>query len=65
MSIEKVVKRTTFAQSDRDDREYWLSRTPAERTAALTAMVNSVLETMDESSRRFQRVYRVLRRPER
>ncbi len=48
MPIEKVVKWTTFAQSDRDDREYWLCRTPAERTAALTAMVNSVLETMDE-----------------
>jgi 5-methylcytosine-specific restriction endonuclease McrA len=35
MPIEKVVKRTTFAQSDRDDREYWFCRTPAERTAAL------------------------------
>ena len=65
MAIEKIVKRTTFAEADKADREYWMSRTPTQRVEALTAMVNAVLEGMDESSRQVQRVCRVLRRPER
>ncbi len=65
MAIEKIVTRTTFRDAERKDKAFWMSRTPGQRIDALTTMVNAYLDAQDESSQRLQRVYRIVRRPQR
>lgn len=59
--IEKVVKKyeLTDDSADKDDREYWLSKTPEERIAAVEILRRQYYG----SSTRLQRVARIIKFP--
>lgn len=42
------------------DREYWLTRTPFERLAALEELRRRYISTLPDAEQRFQRVLRVI-----
>jgi hypothetical protein len=52
---------SSFEESDEADREYWHSRTPAERLAALELMRQSAYGYDDPTAGRLQRVLEIVR----
>lgn len=53
---------TTFAEQDARDREYWLSKTPEERFAAIE-VIRQNLYGYDPATERLQRVLEITERP--
>ncbi len=52
---------SSFAESDEFDREYWQSKSPAERLEALELMRQSAYGYDDSTTRRLQRVLEIVR----
>lgn len=52
----------SHAEAEAADRAYYRNLTPIERLRIVTQLVEQHCEGMDESSRRLQRVYRVIER---
>ncbi len=60
-SIEKAVTKTTFVKA-KSDIEYWMSRDPAERFAALEEIRREYNNwKYTDAEQRFQRVYRIVK----
>ena len=55
------VSKTYRASEQPKEREYWLTKTPEERLAALEEIRNEHHAGEDESERRLQRVYRIVK----
>jgi hypothetical protein len=62
--MDKVIVRTRRS-SPSQDRRYWLSKTPAERLAALEFLRQQYLATLPDAEQRLQRVCRVAQRARR
>jgi hypothetical protein len=52
---------SSFEESDEADRNYWLSKSPAERLEALELMRQSAYGYDDSTTRRLQRVLEIVR----
>lgn len=52
---------SSFEKSDEADREYWRSKSPAERLEALELMRQSAYGYDDSTTRRLQRVFEIVR----
>ncbi len=52
---------SSFAESDEVDREYWQSKSPAERLEALELMRQSAYGYDDSTTSRLQRVLEIVR----
>lgn len=58
--LDKTKITRTTLQDDSGDREYWLTKTPAERMLALEQM-RQIVYGYDPSTARFQRVLEITR----
>ncbi len=60
----RAIKVTTFYEADREDREYWLSKTPLERLQHVETLreLNYGSEVINQG---LQRVLTVVKRPRR
>ena len=63
VSIDKsrVQVFSSFEESDEADREYWRSKTPAERLEAMELMRQSAYGYDDSSTSRLQRILEIVR----
>ena len=59
--MEKVLKKVSLKKADELDIEFWKSKTPAERLDTLQYLREIYYEFKNESRKRFQRVYRVIK----
>ena len=59
--MEKEIK-IIHKDEQKNDLEYWLSKTPAERLYALEELRNQYLRTLPENERRLKRIIRVIKR---
>ncbi|KAF0143116.1 MAG: hypothetical protein Q8L04_07705 [Ignavibacteria bacterium] len=60
--MEKVVRKISLKDKRNYDLEYWLSKTPEERIAAIEFLRKQTYETKDGSSPRLQRTVKVIKR---
>ena len=60
--MEKRVRKTTLREQDREDRDFWRSRSPKARIAAVTLLVNRYFGLDDELPERLQRPLTVAKR---
>lgn len=60
-----VRKFSSFRESERADRDYYLSLTPQQRIDILLELVARYREEHDEASEGFRRVYRIVKLGER
>lgn len=57
--IEKVVRKISLYDKRNYDLEYWLTKTPEERLAAIEYLRQQILSDKNESEQRLQRVFRI------
>jgi len=65
--MEKIVKKYHLKdpQQVEDEREYWRSKTPGERLAALEQLRRQYMKLKGiDAEQRVQRVYRIIKRSE-
>ncbi|MDP3580837.1 MAG: hypothetical protein Q8S39_02810 [Ignavibacteria bacterium] len=60
--MEKVVRKISLKDKRNYDLEYWLSKTPEERIAAVEFLRKQTYETEDGSTPRLQRIVKVVKR---
>ena len=60
--MEKVVTIRSL-KDKQDDFEYWLTKTPAERIAAIELLRQNYTPFLKDAPQRLQRIYRVIDRP--
>jgi hypothetical protein len=60
--MEKVVKKIPRKDAENLDIEYWKSRTPEEKLDNLQYLRELYYELKNESRKRFQKVYRIVKR---
>ena len=59
--MEKALKKIPLKEADKLDIEFWKSRTPEERLDTLQYLREIYFEFRNESRKRFQKVYRVIK----
>ena len=64
LRMDKTVFSIGTLNEQGDDREYWASKTPAERLQALEFM-RQVMYGYDPATTRLQRVFTIAKRPQR
>ena len=57
----KVIKKIKLHDKTNYDREYWLSKTPEERLAALEFLRQQYFAMNNEPEPRLQRVFRIIK----
>jgi len=60
--MEKVAKKISLKNAGSLDIEYWKSRTPEEKLDTLQYLRELYYELKNESRKRFQRIYRIVKR---
>ena len=60
--MEKVIRKISLKDKRNYDLEYWLSKTPEERVAAIEFLRQQRYEAKDGSTPRLQRVVKVIKR---
>jgi hypothetical protein len=60
--MEKVTKKVSLKDAENLDIEYWKSRTPEEKLDTLQYLRELYYELTNESRKRFQRIYRIVKR---
>ena len=60
--MEKVAKKVPLKNAESSDIEYWKSRTPEEKLDALQYLRELYYELKNESRKRFQKIYRIVKR---
>jgi hypothetical protein len=60
--MEKVVKKIPLKNAESLDIEYWKSCTPEEKLDTLQYLRELYYELKNESRKRFQRIYRIVKR---
>lgn len=63
--MEEVVRKISLKDKCSYDLEYWLSKTPEERVAAIEFLRQQFYETKDGSAPRLQRVAKIIKREQR
>lgn len=61
VKMEKTVKKMTFDEAEKEDIEYWKSKTPQEKLEALQNLREVYYKFKNESRKGFQRVYRIIK----
>lgn len=59
--MEKVVKKLTFDEAEKEDIEYWKSKTPEEKLEVVQNLREIYYKFKNESRKGFQRVYRIIK----
>ena len=60
--MEKVAKKIPLKNAESQDIEYWKSRTPEEKLDNLQYLRELYYELKNESRKRFQKIYRIVKR---
>lgn len=63
--LDRTVLTISGLHDESDEKQFWLSKTPAERLAALELMRQILYGYEPETAPRFQRVLTVIERPRR
>lgn len=59
--MEKVVTKTKL-KDQKNDLDYWMTRTPAERLVALESLRNDYIKGLPDAERGFQYICTIVRR---
>jgi hypothetical protein len=59
--MKKPFKKITFEEAEKNDRDFWKTKTPEEKLDALQQLRELFYELNNESRKGFQRVYRVIK----
>lgn len=59
--MERTIKKLTFQEAEKEDIEYWKSKTPEEKLDALQHLREIYYKFKNESRKRFQRVYHIIK----
>jgi len=60
--VEKITRKITFKDAKRLDIEYWKSCTPEEKLDILQYLRDLYYDFKNENRKRFQRIYRIVKR---
>lgn len=59
--MERPIKKLSFSEAEKEDIEYWKSKTPEEKLEALQNLREIYYKLKNESRKGFQRVYRIIK----
>ena len=59
--MEKLIKKTSFEESDKADIEYWKQKSPEEKLDVLQYLREEYYILKNESRKGLQRVYRIIK----
>ena len=60
--MDRVVNKfSNFAESNKTNRRYYLSLTPAERLDILLDLISTYRDNQNENAKGFERVYRIIK----
>lgn len=59
--MEKILRKLSFTEAEKEDIAYWKSKTSEEKLDALQQLRDMYYELNNESRKGFQRIYRVIK----